>query len=72
MLDFTNPKTAQGIMSTINSVGLVRSGADKTVEPLEIEVIHTKYGKKPLTIIIEPSDLSINNDVTIGSSPGFK
>ena len=70
MLDFKNPKTSQNLLTKINATGLVRSGADKTVEPPVIEAIHTKYGKKPLVIIIEPSDLTINNDITIGSSPG--
>lgn len=70
MLDFTKPKNARNLISTLNTIGTVRSGADKTIEPLEIEAIHTKYRNKPLVIIIEPSDLSINNDINIGSSPG--
>ena len=68
MLDFTNPKTPQQLASRLNGLGLVKGGADESVEPLEIEAIHTKYGRKPLTIIIEPSDLSINNNIDIKSS----
>ena len=70
MLDFTNPKTPQNIASRINSLALVRSGPDESVEPLVIEALHTTYGntKKNLVISIEPADLSISNSIDIKNS----
>ena len=67
MADFFNVKGPQQLLTTI-SKGLVKSGVDESVEPLEIQAIHTKYGQEPLTILIEPAELTISNDIGINSS----
>jgi len=65
MVDFL--KTGQQILTSVNK-GLVNSGLDGNVEPLEIRAIHTKYNEDPFIILIEPANLSISDDVRIGMS----
>ena len=71
MVDFL--KTGQQILTSI-SAGLVNSGLDGNVEPLEIQAIHTKYNEDPFIILIEPANLNITDNVSIsmqGSSAGY-
>ena len=62
-------KASKQVVSALNK-GVVDSGLDKNVELLEIEALHTKTGDAPLIIIIEPANLSIDNDVRIQMSEG--
>lgn len=66
MVDFL--KTGQQILTSINK-GLVNSGLDGNVEPLEITAIHTKINQDPFIILIEPADLDIRDNVNISMSP---
>ena len=61
--------TGKNLLTSINS-GIIDSGFDRNVEPLEIEAIHTKYNGNPLIVIIEPADLTISDDVSIAMSGG--
>lgn len=65
MVDFL--KTGQQIVTAINQ-GIVNSGLDGNVEPLEIEAIHTKINQSKLLILIEPADLNISDNVNISMS----
>ena len=67
MVDFLN--TGKNILTAVNK-GIVNSGLNYNVEPLEIEAIHTKNNGNPLIIIIEPADLSISDDVSISMNAG--
>lgn len=66
-MDFLN--TGKNILTAVNQ-GIVNSGLNYNVEPLEIEAIHTKYNGNPLIIIIEPADLTISDDVNISMNAG--
>ena len=65
MVDFL--KTAQQILTSVNK-GLINSGLDGNVEPLEIQAIHTKLNDNPFIILIEPADLDIRDSVNIAMS----
>jgi hypothetical protein len=70
MVDFLNTgDTIKGIVTSVNK-GIVNSGLDGNVEPLQIEAIHTKFNGNPLIIMIEPADLDIQDNVRIGMAPG--
>ena len=67
MVDFL--KAGKNLLTSINK-GIVNSGLDNNVEPLEIEAIHTKNNQNTLIILIEPADLTIDDNVRIGMSAG--
>ena len=67
MVDFLN--TGKNLLTSL-SKGIVNSGVDGDVEPLEIEAIHAKNNGNPLIILIEPADLTIDDSVRIGMSAG--
>jgi len=65
LVDFI--KTLKSVSAAVNK-GLPESSIDKSVELIEIEPLHTTINGNSMIIVIEPADLSIDNNVSIGMS----
>lgn len=70
MVDFKNIiKTTKDIAAVFNG-GTVKGVIDDDVELLEIEPLHTSINGSNIVVLIEPVDLSIDNNVNVGMSVG--
>jgi len=70
LVDFKNIiKTTKDIAAVFNG-GTVKGVIDDDVELLEIEPLHTSINGSNIVVLIEPVDLSIDNNVNVGMSVG--
>lgn len=68
MVDFKNIiKTTKDIAAVFNG-GTVKGVIDDDVELLEIEPLHTSINGSNIVVLIEPVDLTIDNQVKVGMS----